>query len=179
MKKTIAILLLLAMALSAAFATAQEVEIHREDALFYIVVTLPNGARVKENTTDNHYSMTELTFITAGKPSVIITTAADELYIGQSLSDLSKDEVAQIISDITVEMTEPVVDIRKTADGYEYIVANESTEVNDTCDTVMLVNGYFIMVHVFYDDAHELTPEDMNIGPSIVETFRFVGNTNT
>ena len=43
---------------------------------------------------------------------------------------------------------------------YKYIVASESTPDNDTCDTVMLVNGYFIMVNVFYADFSELTFED-------------------
>ncbi|MFH1512921.1 MAG: hypothetical protein ABIG45_06170 [Bacillota bacterium] len=179
MKKAIALALVLVSVFALAAAQAQEVEIHREDALFYIVVTLPNGARVAQSQTDGHNSMTDIEFITPGKPSVVITTAADEMYIGQSLSDLTKEEVELIINGITVEMAQPVSDIRKTADGYEYIVVNESMQENDTCDTVMLVNGYFIMVHVFYEDFSELTPEDQEIGPSIVETFRFVGNTNT
>ena len=44
---------------------------------------------------------------------------------------------------------------------------------------MMLVNGYFIMVQVYYEDYRELTPDDMLIGPSIAESFRFVGNTNS
>ena len=179
MKKTMALLLALCLVCALSAAAAQTVEIYREDASFYIEVTLPNGARVADTQTDEHFSMTELEYITEGKPVVVITTAADELYVGQSLSDLSKEDVELIINEITVEMTDPAVDIRKTPEGYEYIVANESTQGNDACDTVMLVNGYFLMVQVYYPDFRELTEEDMQIGPSIVETFRFVGNTNT
>jgi len=179
MKKIMALVLILCVVCALSAAAAQSVEIYREDTSFYIEVTLPNGARVSDTATDDHFSMTDLEYITQGKPSVVITTAADELYVGQSLSDLSKEDVELIINEITVEMADPVVDIRKTPEGYEYIVANESTENNDACDTVMLVNGYFMMVHVYYPDFRELTEEDMQIGPAVVETFRFVGNTNT
>ena len=179
MKNALALLLALAMVCSLAAAAAQEIEIHREDALFYIVVTLPDGAQVINSTTNEHFSLTEIGFTAPDKPTVIITTAADELYIGQSLSDLSAEEIGLIISGITVEMADPQTETHTTANGYQYIVVNEATHDNDTCDTVMLINGYFIMVHVFYDDSRELTPDDQLIGPSIVETFRFVGNTNT
>ncbi|MBN1778132.1 MAG: hypothetical protein JW811_08435 [Clostridiales bacterium] len=172
----------LILALICAFvpaAAAQEIEIHPENAQFYIVATLPGGSRVENSMTDGYFSLTEIEYITVGRPSVVITTAADELYIGRSLSDLSKEDVNLIIATITVEMSEPVVEVGATPDGYEYIVVNESTATNDTCDTVMLINGYFIMVHVFYADFSELTEADMEIGPAIVETFRFVSNINS
>lgn len=179
MKKTIALLLILVSVCVFVSAAAQEIEIHREGELFYIVVTLPSGTRVNNSTTDEHFSLTEIGYLADGKPTIIITTAADELYVGQSLSDLPREDVDRIVSEITVEMADPKVEVRVTPDGYEYIVANEQTETNDACDTVMLVNGYFIMVHVYYPDFSTLTPEDEAIGPTIVETFRFVGNTNS
>ena len=179
MKKIIAVILLFASILMFAAAGAQEIEIHREDELFYIVVTLPAGARVESSMNEEHFSLMEIQYITSGMPFIVITTAADELYVGQNLSDLPSEEVDLIISGITLEMTEPDVEIRVSADGYEYIVVNETAGTNDTCDTIMLVNGYFIMVHVYYADFSELTQDDQAIGPAIVETFRFVGNTNS
>ena len=179
MKKTIALLLLLAVAFTGVLASAQEIEIHREDAQFYMVVTLPSGARVESSQNDENFSLTVIGYIESGKPTIEITTAATELYAGLRLTDLAKEDVERIISDITVEMADPVTEVRTSPDGYEYIVANEQTEDNDTCDTVMLVNGFFIMVKVFYPDLSELTPEDEQIGPSIVDSFRFVGNTNS
>lgn len=179
MKKTIGFLLILALVCALTAAAAQSVEIYRESALFYIEVTLPNGAQVLSSATDETLSMTDIGFIEAGKPSVVITVAPDELYTGQNLADLTQAEVDLIVSEISMEMTDPVKDIRTTPDGVEYIVVNESTAVNDTCDTVMLVNGYFVMVHVYYEDYRELTQQDMEIGPSIMDTFRFVGNTNS
>ncbi len=178
-KKTIALLLLLAVTFTGALASAQEVEIHREDALFYMLVTLPDGARVESSQTDENFSLTTIGYITTGMPTVEITAAATELYVGQSLSDLPTEDVERIISDITVEMADPIAEIRTTPGGYEYIVANEQTADNDTCDTVMLVNGFFIMVKVYYPDLSELTQADEQIGPSIVDSFRFVGNTNS
>ncbi len=179
MKKITALLMLLVSLCTLSAAAAQSLEIFREDSLFYIEITLPEGARAETAVAEDTLSRTNVEFITAGKPSVVITATPDETYVGQSLADLTREQVELIISGVTVEMAKPAVDIRKTADGYEYIVCNEGTEANDTCDTVMLVNGYFIMVHVFYPDYSELTPADMEIGPSIVETFRFVGNTNS
>ena len=179
MKKTAALLLLLLTVCAVSAAAAQSVEIYREDSQFYIQVTLPSGARVESNTADETLSMTELSYITEGKPSVVITAAPDETYVGMNLSDLTKEEVDLIVSEITMEMAAPDVEIRKTPGGHEYIVCNESTQTNDASDTVMLVNGYFIMVHVFYPDNRELSAEDMNIAPSIVESIQFVGNTNS
>ncbi len=179
MKKALALLLMAVTMCLLTAASAQSVEIYKEDALFYIEITAPNGARVADSTTDEFLFKTDLEYITPGKPTVMITAAPDEPYIGQSLSDLSKEEVELIISEITVEMASPDVEIRETTGGYEYIVANESTAENDTCDTVTLINGYFIMVHVYYEDFSELTSADMEIGPAILETLKFVGNTNT
>jgi hypothetical protein len=179
MKKTAALLLILLTVCAVSAAAAQNVEIYREDSLFYIQVTLPDGAQVLSSTTDETLSMTELSYVADGKPSVVVTVAPDETYVGLSLSDLAKEEVDLIVSEITMEMAAPTVEIREAPGGYEYIVLNESTETNDASDTVMLVNGYFIMVHVFYADYHELTAQDMEIGPSIVESFQFVGNTNS
>ncbi len=179
MKKITALLLMLALLFALGAAAAQNVEIYREDSLFYIEVTLPNGARTETPVAEDTMTRTNVEFITPGRPSVVITVTPDETYAGLSLSDLSREEVELIISGITVEMTNPEVEIRKTAEGYEYVVCNEGTAANDASDTVILVNGYFMMVHVFYPDYSELTPEDMEIGPSIVETFRFVGNTNS
>jgi len=180
MKKIAAILLFLALACALIPATAaQEIEIYPGDAPFYIVATLPGGFRVESSTIDEHFSLTKIEHITEGNPSVVITTAADELYAGRNLSDLSREEVELIISEITVEMNDPVSEIGATTEGYEYIVVNESTQTNDTCDTVMLLNGYFIMVHVFYADNSELTDEDMQIGPAIVETIYIVSETNS
>lgn len=179
MKKTIALLLMLAVMLAGVFASAQEIEIHREDAQFYMVVALPSGARVESSQTDDNFSLTVIGYIAPGKPSVEITTAATELYVGLSLSDLSREDVERIVSDITVEMADPKTELRATPDGFEYVVANEQAADNDTCDTVMLVNGFFIMVKVYYPGHGELTPEDELIGPSIVDSFRFVGNTNS
>jgi hypothetical protein len=179
MKKTIALLLLLATACFLTAASAQEIEIHREDAMFYIVVTLPDGARMEDSQTDENFSKTVIGYVSTGKPTVEITTAATELYVGQNLADLPKEDVERIISEITVEMADPETEVRSTPDGYEYIVANERTEGNDACDTVMLVNGYFIMVHVYYADLSTLTPEDEQIGPSIMDTIHIVGNTNS
>jgi hypothetical protein len=180
MKKVFTFLLALISAVCVlSAATAQEVKIHQENGSFYIVIAPPNGARVVRSTTEDHFTRTDLAYITEGKPSVTITVAGDDLYFGLNLSDLSSDGVDLIINEVTVEMSEPGVDIYKTPAGYEYIVANETTEGNDACDTLMLVNGYFIMVHVFYDNYTELTEQDMEIGPDIVNTLRFVGNTNT
>lgn len=176
MKKIVALLLALASVCALSAAAAQSVEVYRENASFYVEVTLPSGARIADTPSEGQ---TVIEYAVSGKPTVIITTAADELYTGQSLADLSKENLDLIVSGITVEMADPVTDIRKTADGREYIVANESTAENDTCDTVTLLNGYFIMIHVFYPDMRELTPEDMQIGPAIMETLRFVGNTNS
>ena len=181
MKKSIG--LILALILVSGFAltalAAQPVEIYREEELFYIEVDLPNGARVAESTSNDSLFMTRLEYITDGKPSIVITVAPDEPYFGQSLSDLSKEEVELIIDEITLEMTDPSVDILDTPNGDEYIVANETTEGNDTCDTVMLADGYFIMVHVYYEDFSELTEDDMEIGPSIMDTLQCYGNTNS
>ncbi|HPJ02006.1 MAG TPA: hypothetical protein PKU80_04135 [Candidatus Limiplasma sp.] len=179
MKKTIAVLLLIAAVFTWTAAAAQDIEIHREGELFYIVVTLPSGTRVENSQTDEHFSLTEIGYLTSGKPVIAITTAADELYVGLSLSDLPREDIDRIISEISVEMADPKTEVRVTPEGYEYIVVNEQTDANDACDTVMLVNGYFIMVHVYYPDFSTLTPEDEAIGPAIVETFRFVGNTNS
>ena len=179
MKKIAALLLLLCMVCVIWPAAAQEIEIHREEPLFYIVVTLPDSARVTQSITDDHFSLTELEFPVTGKPVIVITTAADELFVGQSLSDLSQDEIQMIIGDITVEMANPSVDIHSTADGYVYITVNENTQENDICETVMLLNGYFIMVHVYYPDNSRLTDQDEAYGPSIVETLHWVDNTNS
>lgn len=179
MKKTIALMLVLAAGCAFAPATAQDIEIRWEDAMSYIVFTLPEGAQVASSLTDGQFSMTEVEFPAAGKPRVIITTAADELYVGLDLANLPQEDVDRIIREITVEMAEPSVEIRVTPDGHMYIVANESTPANDTCDAVTLINGYFVMVNVFYADFSELTAEDQEIAPSIVETFRFVDNANT
>ncbi len=179
MKQTIGLILILAMVFTLTAAAAETVEIYRENTLFYIEVTLPAGARVVNSTADETLSMTDIGFIDAGRPSVVITVAPDEQYSGQGMSDLTQEEVDLIISEITMEMAAPVEDLRYTPDGYAYIVVNESTAENDTCDAVMLVNGYFIMVNVFYPDYRELTEQDMAIGPSVMDTFRFVGNTNS
>jgi hypothetical protein len=179
MKKTAALLLILLTVCAVSAAVAQNVEIYREDSLFYIQVALPDGARVLSTTTDETLSMTELSYAAQDKPSVVITAAPDETYVGLSLSDLTKEEVDLIVNEITMEMASPAVELRTAPGGYEYIVLNESTETNDVCDTVTLVNGYFIMVHVFYADYHALTAQDMEIGPSIVESFQFVGSTNS
>ena len=179
MKRILSLLFILALLCTASAASAQEIEIHREDNLFYIVVTLPSGARVTDYSADEYFSLTKIDYVTAGMPSVVITAAPDELYTGQSLSDLPKDDIDLIINEITVEMTNPVTEIRSTANGYEYIAVNESTADNDACDCVMLINGYFVMVHVYHTDFSELTPDEVTIGPSIIETLRFVGNTNS
>jgi hypothetical protein len=179
MKKALALLLLLAAVCAISAAAAQSVEIYREDDLFYIEVTLPSGARVSDSSGDESLFRTDLQYIAEGKPSVVISAAPDEPYTGLSLADLSQEDISLIVQSITVEMCEPQWDIQRTQEGYEYVVCNETATANDTCDTVMLVNGYFIIVHVFYEDNSELTEADMAIGPSIVESLRFIGNTNT
>ena len=179
MKKIGSVLLVLLLVCTLAAATAEDLEIHRDDAQFYFVVSVPEGAQVTDHRTDEQFSITQIEFLAPGKPTIIITTAADELYIGQNLSDLSDADVERIIAEITVEMAAPQTEIRTTPEGYQYIVVNESTPDNDTCDAVMLVNGYFVMVNVFYADFSELTLEDEKIGPSIVDTFRFVDNVNS
>lgn len=179
MKKKIAILLALISVCTFMAAAAQEIEIRKEDNLFYMLVTLPSDARVESSVTDENFTQTVIGYMNPGKPDIVITTAADELYAGLDLSDLPQQEVDRIISEITVEMANPATEIRVNPEGHKYIVANEQTEDNDACDTVMLVNGYFIMVHVSYPDFSALTQADELIGPAIVETFRFVGNTNS
>ena len=74
MKKIAALLLLLGLACVIWPAAAQEIEIHREEPLFYIVVTLPEGAQVAQSTTDDHFSLTELEYLVTGKPVIVIAT---------------------------------------------------------------------------------------------------------
>lgn len=179
MKKILPILIVLALLCSVTAATAEELEIQQGEDLFSIGVTLPEGAHVANFTSDDQFSMLEIGFDTEGRPSIVITVAADELYIGQSLSDLTQDEKNLIISEITVEMVSPQVEIRTSQAGYEYIVANETTEANDTSDTMMLLDGYFVMVHVYNEDYSELNPEDAEIGPSIVETLHYLDGGNS
>ena len=181
MKKSISLILVLLLVSGCTLTAlaAQTIEIYQEEELFYMEVNLPNGARVAESTINDSLFITRLEYITEGKPSIVITVAPDEPYFGQNLSDLSKEEVELIIGGITLEMAEPSVDILNTPGGDEYIVANETTEDNDTCDTVMLADGYFIMVHVYYEDFSELTEDDMEIGPSIMDTLQCFGNTNS
>jgi len=177
MKKIIALFAALALLCAFTAASAEEVTVYQEQDQFSISITLPEGAQVIDTTANDQFSMTELGFAAGGRPTVIITVAADELYVGQSLSDLTEDEKQLIISEITVEMAAPAVDLRTSPEGYEYIVANETTEGNDASDTVMLLNGYFIMVHVYYEDYAELTEVDAQIGPSIMETLQYLSDT--
>jgi len=179
MKRILALLLTAVSVCLITCAAAQDVTIHGEDTAFFVKVTLPLGAQLKSSEMLDEYSMVTADFRADGKPLIIITTAIDEKYIGLSLSDLSREEVESIISTITVEMSEPETQLRTSDDGYDYIVANETTEKNDVSDTVMLVNGYFIMVHVYYEDFSELSEEDNEIGPDIMDTLSFIGFTNT
>ena len=179
MKHKIALVLVLVLACAFTAAAAQDIEIQKENELFYMAVTLPSGARVENSITDDNFSLTVIGFLTPGKPTVEITVAADELYAERNLSGLPQEDVDRIISGIIVEMANPKTEIRVSQSGYAYIVANEQEDANDTSDTVMLVNGYFVMVKVYYPDFSTLTQADEEIGPAIVETFRFVGNTNS
>jgi|GEM_PF-2087709 len=174
MKRTFALLLILSMLCILASAAAQEAVITKEDAPFSVAFTLPGGARVSELTANDAYSMSSVRFITGYRPAVDIIIAATEKYSGLSFADLSAGEIDKVITDLTAEMTHPVADIRATPDGHEYIVANETDKRNDTSDAVMLVDGYFIMVHVYYDNFGELSDQDVKIAPSIVDTFRFI-----
>ena len=179
MKRTFALLLILSLLCILASAAAQEAVITKEDAPFSVAFTLPGGSRVSELTANDAYSMSSIRFLTGHKPAVDVIMAPAALYGGLSFADLSAEEIDQIIKELTVEMTQPVADIRATPDGHEYIAANEADKRNDTSDAVMLVNGYFIMVHVYYENFGELNTQDNAIAPSIVDTFRFIDSDGT
>lgn len=178
MKKSFVLFLTLAMLCAFTAASAQEISIYNGDAQFTINVTLPEDVQVLDNITAASYTLTDFAYLTEGSPLMVITVAPYAQYQGKSFADLTQDEMDMVLGTVTLEKAAPAVEARTTPEGYEYLVVNETTADNDVCDTVMLYEGYFIMVHVYYDNFSELTQQDIEIGPSIMDSLWIAGDTN-
>lgn len=174
MKKTIALLLALAMLACTPLALAGTVRIAEDASTFDLTLSLPADAVVSENTHDN-VPYTFISFEDTMKPHIYISVAPNEIYAADSVAALSKADQDALASDVSAEMVSPTYSLHKTAAGYDYLLVEENADI-DSAVMVLLKDGYLIQLSIWHDDYATLTTTDNALATGILDTLKIVKN---
>jgi hypothetical protein len=172
MKRTVALLLALMMLAFVPFAMAEPVRITENASGFDLTISLPADATVSE---DNHDSVpyTFINFSDQAKPRIYISVAPNELYDAASVAKLSKSDRDALASDVSGEMANPTVTLKKTAEGYDYLLVEDNADI-DSAVYVLLKEGYLIQMSVWHEDYATLTPEDNALATGLLDSLQII-----
>lgn len=172
MKRIIALTLALTTLIFAPFALAETVRIAENASGFDLTISLPADATLGE---DNHDSVpyTFITFSDQAKPRIYISVAPNELYDAASVAKLSKGDRDALAADVSGEMADPTVSLKKTAAGYDYLLVEDNADI-DSAVYVLLKEGYLIQMSVWHDNYATLTPEDDALATSLLDSLQII-----
>jgi hypothetical protein len=176
MKKYFMLLLVVVFALASAAVAADNglTKIYEGDDDFDLYMTLPENVIITGSGTMDDFTHIEVAVEGNDQLWVSIIIAPDELYADKSLADLTDEEVSEFVGWYTEEMIKPDVQRLTNNNGIDYIILNESTEDNDSSETVTLVRGYDIMISVFLNDYSELDKGEETIGFALMDTLQAI-----
>lgn len=169
------ILLLVVVFVFASTAVAADnglTKIYEGDDDFDIYMTLPDNVVITGAETTDDFTHIDIAIEGNDHLWVSVIIAPDELYADMSLADLTDEEVNELVGWYTEEMVMPDVQRLTNNNGFDYIILNESTEDNDSSETVTLVKGYDIMISVTMDDYSELNKGEETIGFALMDTLQ-------
>ncbi len=174
MKKYFMLLLVVVFAFASTAIAADNglTKIYEGDDDFDLYMALPDNVVITGSETADDFTRIAVTVQGNDHLWVSIIIAPDELYADKSLADLTDEEVNELVGWYTEEMVQPDVQRLTNNNGFDYIILNESTQDNDSSETVTLVKGYDIMISVTLDDYAELNKGEETIGFALMDTLQ-------
>lgn len=150
MKKFFALLLTLSLLCCAALAETT--------SLTNVVLPLPEGAEIVTSYADESYYGAEVH--KDGVANVMFIVAPSEIYDGQSLADLSEEDLKDLTDLILEDMADgSTCALETTPSGNQYLMIRERGEGNSNI-ILTVYRGYFIQLTQFNEDFSELTDAD-------------------
>lgn len=171
MKKLSAVLCVLVILFAVSFAAAQTVRFVEDSPDFNIEMELPEGTVLGNQTSQGLVSVVELRH--NDRANVRVSIAPSELYDGQSLKDMSDEDVGLLVTALCSEYASPLVEIGETPEGneYIYICSNEITDIDSICT---VYKGYFITLTQMNDDLSPLADSDQEYLLTLLYNLKFL-----
>lgn len=171
--KRVCLVLLAVMTLMASFAAAEEAVTVKAAETFDITLELPELYELNEERING---ILYATIASTQKETVyILTVAPSEEYAQRSISDMSKEEVEDLILAASEYFDTPVLDMTETASATELIVVKEGNAASGSCAYVMTVyHGYFIQLYVENQSMAELSDEQLQVAVDLLSGMEIV-----
>lgn len=178
MKKTLAILLVLALTLGCAAAVAENTEKKylatvNMGGAFELKCDVPEGYAIRQiESTDSAY----IAMITAdaGRPTMYLSIAYNELYSDvQRLNDLDAEALSEI--EATFDLEEEVeISYTETSHGTKLMMVKEVKDAVDFVDFYSIYMGYEIEIVVVAQNETGLTDEQIQVVVDFLSELDFV-----
>lgn len=162
MKKSILMLLVLALALSVSFASAEQaapVLFQDENVTFDIEMVIPDGY-IADKAQQDRYLYIHLTPEDAGKPAFMLSVAYSESSEGATLNDMPQEYIDMILAFVEADFAEPEVSETFTKDGTRVLIVDETGSESDYATAFTMYKGYFVNIGYHKADFTTLAEDD-------------------
>ncbi len=170
MKKSILMLLVIALALSVSLASAEQaapVLFQDENVTFDIEMVIPDGYTA-DKTQQDRYMYIHLTSEDAGKPTFMLSVAYSESSEGATLNNMPQAYIDMILAFVESDFAEPVVSETFTKDGTRVLIVDETGSESDYATAFTMYKGYFVNIGYHKADFTTLAEEDHAIAIEVL-----------
>ena len=173
MKKLFALLITVLLLAGASFAMAENVTVDQAVVDYDVTMVIPQGYAMTENRRSGGISIDVMPEDKANA-QYFITIGYSEAYDGRTISEMSDDEVEQILDFISEGFYSPVISSYTTSEGTLVYVLDETEAESDWSMAVTIYRGYFVTVQIEKEDYAELTQEDVQRAITLLGDTHFV-----
>lgn len=171
MKRLSVLLVTLLMIFSSTVAFATTVTLPENADQFDITMELPDGAQATEPILENDYTMVIVDMNNLA--SVYVMLAPSDVYAGQSLADLTEEDVANLQAQTAEDLDDPVSETKVTPSGNQYILVQDKGE-HAGATIFTLYKGYFIQLSQFHEDFSAINDDDLDFMMNILYGIEFI-----
>lgn len=175
MKKLLIMLLAALMILSSAAIAEQTptVVFQDEDVSFDVTMIIPDGY-TPEQSQEGRYLHIHLLPDDTAKAEYSVSVAYSELSDGQTINDMSLDDVRTILSFVELDYAAPQVTETFTKEGTRIYLVDETGGDSDYMTAVTLYKGYFVTVEIHMPDFSQLTEADADLAIELLGDMQLV-----
>lgn len=168
MKKILAILLAACLLLMTGAALAQTVKLLEVSDTFDLEVDVPEGVTIEQDILEGQMSLIHVRFADPAHAQYTVLISFSEEHVGRMMSELTDEEIDDLIGTIGSEMQNPSHEVKVLEDGIKMMVVQEN-EGSDYAYVLTIYDGYFIQMYIAHDDYATLTDEEVDAAITMMD----------